>query len=156
MFGEVFAGLGLGLLPVLGVFLVIYGSINPWIFFVSMPPFVLTFNLLFLNEFPDAEADKAGGRRHLVICLGKKNAGIFYSLMTLTVYIWITVGVFLQILPKWALLSLLTLPFGIKAIKGALSDYDDFERLIPAQGANIIVVLGTQALFALGLFLAAL
>ena len=28
----------------------------------GVPAFLMTFNLLFLNEFPDEEADRAGGR----------------------------------------------------------------------------------------------
>ena len=156
MVGEVFAGLGLGLLPVLGVFLVISGKITPLTFFAGVPPFLLTFNLLFLNEFPDAEADKMGGRRHLVIWLGKKKAGILYSIITLSVYAWIICGVIFGIFPAWTLLALFTIPVALKAIQGALKDYDQFEKFIAAQGANVIVVLVTQVLFALGFFISAL
>lgn len=156
MAGEIFAGLGLGLLPVLGVFLVITGKITPLAFFAGFPPFFLTFNLLFLNEFPDLEADRLGGRRHLVIFLGKKRAGILYLITTLITYVCIILGIVLGVLPIWTLLALLTIPIAIKAIKGALTDYDDFEKFISAQGANIFVVLMTQVLFALGFFIAAM
>jgi 1,4-dihydroxy-2-naphthoate octaprenyltransferase len=156
MVGEIFAGLGLGLLPVLGVFLVITGEITPLTFFAGMPPFFLTFNLLFLNEFPDSDADRIGGRRHLVIWLGKKKAGILYAVITLIIYTWIIFGIILGILPVWTLLALLTVPVASRAIKGALKDYNDFEKFIPAQGSNVIVVLATQALFALGFLIAAL
>ena len=156
MIGEIFAGLGLGLLPVLGVFWVITGKITPLTFFAGMPPFFLTFNLLFLNEFPDSDADMIGGRRHLVIWLGKKKAGILYSVITIIMYIWIILGIVLGILPVWTLLALLTIPIAVRAIKGALKDYNDFEKFIPAQGSNVIVVLATQVLFALGFLIAAL
>jgi len=156
MVGEILAGLGLGLLPVLGVFLVIAGKITPLAFFAGFPPFFLTFNLLFLNEFPDSEADRMGGRRHLVIFLGKKKAGVLYLIITTITYVSIIIGIVLRILPIWTLLALLTIPIAIKAIKGALTDYDDFEKFISAQGANIFVVLVTQALFALGFFIAAM
>lgn len=156
MVGEILAGLGLGLLPVLGIFLVITGKITPAAFFAGIPPFFLTFNLLLLNEFPDAEADRLGGRKHLVIFLGKEKAGIVYSITTLVVYLWIISGIIAGIFPVWTLLAMLTLPFGIKAIRGALLDYKDFKKFTPAQGANVIVVLGTQALFALGFFIAAI
>ncbi|MBN2373679.1 prenyltransferase [bacterium] len=154
MVGEILAGLGLGLLPVLGVFLVITGEIAPVAFFAGMPPFFLTFNLLFLNEFPDSEADRIGGRSHLVIFLGKEKAGVLYSIITSLVYLWIISGVIAGIFPAWTMMAILTLPFGIKAMKGALLDYEDFKRFIPAQGANVIVVLATQALFASGFLIA--
>ena len=97
-----------------------------------------------------------GGRRHLVIFLGKKKAGVLYLVTTLISYMCIILGIFLGFLPIWTLLALLTIPIAIKAIKGALTDYDDFEKFISAQGANIFVVLVTQALFALGFFIAAI
>ncbi|MGA1839831.1 MAG: prenyltransferase [bacterium] len=156
LIGEIFAGLGLGLLPVLGVFWVITGKITSLAFFAGMPPFFLTFNLLFLNEFPDSDADMIGGRRHLVIWLGKKKAGILYLVITIITYIWIILGIVIGILPVWTLLALLTIPVAIRAIKGALKDYNDFEKFIPAQGSNVILVLATQALFALGFLIAAL
>ena len=41
-------------------------------------PGLLTALLLFLNEFPDAEADRRGGRRHLVILLGRRKSAVVY------------------------------------------------------------------------------
>jgi 1,4-dihydroxy-2-naphthoate octaprenyltransferase len=156
LLGETAAGLGLGLLPVMGTYLVITGMLTPLAFFASIPPFLLTFNLLFLNEFPDAEADKSGGRHHLVIFLGKEKAGILYAITTLAVYLWIMGGVAARAFPLWTLLAMFTFPVGIRAIKGALVDYNNFEKFIQAQQANVIVVLLTQALFALGFFIGGL
>jgi len=153
--GEMSAGLGLGLLPVVGVFFIITGRVTPLAFFAGVPPFFLTFNLLLLNEFPDAEADRLGGRRHLVILLGKRKAGILYTLITLLTYLWIPFGILMGIFPSWTLLSLFTLPFAARAIKGALADYDHRERFISAQGANVAMVLLTQVLLAVGFFIAA-
>ncbi|MGA1796298.1 MAG: prenyltransferase [bacterium] len=153
--GEMSAGLGLGFLPVVGIYFIITGKVTPLAFFAGVPPFLLTFNLLFLNEFPDAEADRMGGRRHIVIRLGKRKAGILYTFITLLTYLWVPFGILMGIFPSWTLLSLLTLPFAIRAIKGALMDYDQGERLVPAQGANVAMVLLTQALLAVGFFLAA-
>ena len=70
--GEVFAGLGLGLLPVVGTALVQYGVIGPAAWAAGVPAFFMTFNLLLLNEFPDEAADRAGGRKNLVLLLGRK------------------------------------------------------------------------------------
>ena len=65
--GEVFAGLGLGTLPVMGAYFIQAGVFNLPALVAAIPSWVLTHNLLLLNEFPDAEADKEGGRRHIVI-----------------------------------------------------------------------------------------
>ena len=44
--GEIFAGLGLGTLPVLGAALVQRGGLGPAAIAASIPPFFMTFNLL--------------------------------------------------------------------------------------------------------------
>jgi hypothetical protein len=43
----------------------------------------------------------------------------------------------------------------VKAIKGA-RNYDEESKLLPALGANLMVVLGTQALLAVGYIIAAI
>ena len=51
------------------------------------------------------------------------------------------------------MLSLITAPIAYRAIRGVLSSYDDVEALIPAMASNVLVVLSTSALTALGLAL---
>jgi len=114
---------------------------------------LLIANLLLLNEVPDAEADRMGGRRHLPILIGPRGAVIVYSGIVIASYGAIVGGVVTGALPVLALLGLLTLPFGIKAITGALKSYANIEKLIPALGANIIVVLATPLLMAAGVMI---
>ncbi len=76
--GEIFAGLGLGTLPVLGTAVVQGGELGAAAVSASIPPFFMTFNLLLLNEFPDEKADQAGGRRNLVRLLGRTGAARAY------------------------------------------------------------------------------
>ena len=77
--GEVFAGLGLGALPVWGAAWVQGPPPGPGALWAGVPAFLMTFNLLLLNEFPDEEADRAGGRRNLVLLLGRKGAALVYA-----------------------------------------------------------------------------
>ena len=63
--GELFAGLNFGPLLVLGSYFVQTGRYSWEALVASLAPGILTSNLLFLNEFPDREADRKGGRRHL-------------------------------------------------------------------------------------------
>ena len=72
--GEIFAGLGLGALPVLGAAMVQGGDLGPVAVAASVPPFFMTFNLLLLNEFPDEEADRQGGRKNLLHLFGRTGA----------------------------------------------------------------------------------
>ncbi|HUT47522.1 MAG TPA: prenyltransferase [Sedimentisphaerales bacterium] len=151
--GEFWAGLGLGILPVLGTYFVQTGRYSAEAVVASLAPGFLTANLLLLNEFPDVEADKKGGRYNLVIALGPKTAGRLYAgLMALT-YLSIIGGVVLKLMPPASLIGLASIPFALKAISVTLKHCDNIQELIPALKANVITVLGTNALVAVGYFL---
>lgn len=154
--GELFAGLGLGTLPVVGTYYLLSGRIDGVAWLSAVPAGLLTYNLLLLNEFPDAEADAAGGRRHMVVLLGKRKAAWLYTCVEIAVYVTVIAGVVAGWLTPWALLSLGAVFFALKAIRGALTEYDSFEGLIPAQAANVAAVLATNALLAVGYLIAAL
>lgn len=154
--GEIAAGLGLGYLPILGFYYVHTGRLDAAAWVSAIPAGLLTYNLLLLNEFPDAKADAAGGRRHMVILLGKKNARWLYAAVEAGTYVAIVAGVVLGVLTPWALVGLGALLPALKAIKGALADYGSFEGLIPAQGANVGAVLLTNLLLAVGYLVAGL
>jgi len=85
--------------------------------------------------------------------MGKARASIVYSALTLIVYLWIIGGVVAGKMPLFCLIALLTLPFAIKAIQGALK-YQQISRLVPAMGNNVLVVLLTQFLLGIGYILA--
>jgi len=146
-------GLGMGALPVLGAYFVQTGQFNGATIIASVPSFILVHNLLLLNEFPDVEADAKSGRKTTPITWGRKNAGIFYSVMTALVYLWIIGGVVAGQMPKFSLIALLTLPLALKAIRGALK-FEDRGSLMSAMASNVMVVLFTQLLLGIGYILA--
>ncbi len=145
-------GLGMGTLPVLGAYFVQTAEYTWPLVIASIPSGILVHNLLLLNEFPDIEADKKAGRKTLPITMGKARASIVYSVLTMLVYLWITVAAVTGIMPAFSLIALLTLPLGIKAIQGALK-HDEPSKLMPAMGNNVLVVLLTQLLLGIGYIL---
>ncbi len=151
--GEFWAGLGLGMLPVLGTYFVQTGRYSLEAFVVSLAPGFLTVNLLLLNEFPDVEADKKGGRYNLVIALGPRNASRLYAGLMAMTYICIIGGVVFKLMPPLTLIGLVSIPFALKAISVTFKHYDNIQELIPALKANVITVLSTNALVAVGYFL---
>jgi len=145
-------GVGLGALPVLGTYFVQTTDYTIPAIIASIPSGILVHNLLLLNEFPDVKADKKAGRRTLPITMGKKNAGIVYSALTLLIYLWIIAWVAARIMPVFCLIALLTLPLAIKAIQGALKP-ENMKRLVPAMANNVLVILVTQLLLGIGYIL---
>ena len=146
-------GVGLGALPVLGVYFIQTASYTLPAIVASIPSGILVHNLLLLNEFPDAEADKEAGRKTLPITMGKAKASVVYSALTVVVYLWIIGSVVAGLMPAFSLIALLTLPFAIKAIQGALK-YQDTSKLMSAMANNVLVVLLTQLLLGIGYLLA--
>ncbi len=152
--GELVAGLGLGTLPIIGTYFIQTGYFNHEIFVVSLIPGLLTANLLFLNEFPDYEADKMVNRYNLVIALGKKKASILYILIISLVYFMIIGAVISGIMPYQALLALITIIFGLKAIICIYRNYDNkIVKMIPALKYNVLMILGIDFLLSIGYFL---
>jgi len=150
---EFCAGLGMGTLPVLGIHIILTQGFSYSALYATIPSGILVCNLLLLNEFPDVEADKIGKRKTLPIILGKDTAARIYTALTFLVYMWIILGVTLQIMPPFTLIALLTLPMAFKAIGGSFA-HKDASKMMPAQGANVMVVLFTQFLLGVGYILA--
>jgi len=144
--------LGLGFLPVLGMYFSQTGMYTWHAVIASMPSGFLVHNLLLLNEFPDVEADKVADRRTLPITLGCRGAAIVYTIFTVMVYIWIIGAVIFRAMPVFTLLALLTLPLAVKAIRGSFK-YNDRAQLVPALASNVMVVLLTPLLIAAGYIL---
>ena len=151
--GEFWAGLGLGMLPVLGTYFVQTGHYSVEAVVASLAPGFLTANLLFLNEFPDVEADKKGGRYNLVIALGPKMAGRLYAGLIALTYLSIIGGVVFKLMPPLSLIAFNSIIFAFRAVRVTLKHYDNVPELLPALKANVLTVLVTNAFMALGYFL---
>lgn len=136
-FGELSVGLGFGPVMVLGSYYVQAHQISWLPFLASIPIGILIALVLYINEFPDYEADKQAGKRTLVVILGKKKAVKVYYLLLGFVYLWVILGVISKNFPYFALIIFITLPLCIKAIRVAKSNYDKIYELLPANAATI-------------------
>jgi 1,4-dihydroxy-2-naphthoate octaprenyltransferase len=146
-------GLGFGLM-VLGSYVTQSGDYHVSSVLVSLVAGLLIANLLLINEFPDVEADRPAGRKHLPIILGRAKAAWIYCAIAVMAYAVIVVGVAIESLPLWALLGLATLPLGVKAMAGTLRHHSDIPRLMPSLGMNVMSVLLTPTLMSVGIIIA--
>lgn len=146
---EAVAGSGFGFMG-LGVYVTQTGVIDGTGISVLVPITILVALLLLLNEFPDADADKMAGRRHLVIMLGKRTSAMIYVLGLVATYASIIVAVATGAAPFVALVSLITIPIAYKAARIALKNYDEIPKLVPALALNVMVILSTILLLAAG------
>jgi len=153
--GELFAGLGLGAVPVWGAAMVQGGTPGAAAFAAAIPAFFMTFNLLLLNEFPDESADRMGGRRNLVLLFGRTAAAHIYAAAALMTPAAIVAAVALRALPLHCLIAALPSLFLIRPLRWAFVDSAQAVP-IPALADNVIWNLLTNALLALALAIAIL
>jgi 1,4-dihydroxy-2-naphthoate octaprenyltransferase len=151
--GEVAAGFGLGAGPVIGAGLVQGGGWSTAAAAASIPAFCMTFNLLLLNEFPDEEADRRGGRRNLIILFGRTTAAWIYVIAGLATPAAIVIAVVLKVLPVPCLVAALPSLLLVKPLRWAFKDPSE-PVPIPAMGANVVWNLATNAVVAIALVVA--
>lgn len=154
MLGEISAGLGLGALPVIGAYMVQAVAISPGSLVLSFSAGLLTFNLLLLNEFPDTEADRAGGRRNIVLALGAGRAAWVYASVNIAVYGSLLLFALLGEVPPLSVLGLLTVPLAYRAASAAFRGPEAREAFVRGQRTNVMMLLATNALVVLGIVLA--
>jgi 1,4-dihydroxy-2-naphthoate octaprenyltransferase len=148
-------GLGFGTLMVVGTDVAVSGAHHRATYVASLVPLLLVSGLLFLNQFPDVEADRAVGRRHIPMLWGRPRAARLFAMLALGPQAVVLVAVALRVLPPQALLMLLALPLAVVVVRGALRDADDLPALVPTMGRNVALTLVTPLLLAVGLWWAA-
>ncbi|MBN1567350.1 MAG: prenyltransferase [Acidobacteria bacterium] len=144
-------GLGFGTLMVNGTYFALTGEFSWTALLISFVPFFLVSNLLLLNQFPDVEADKTVGRRHLPITVGRKASAVIFAAFVAATYLTIILGVAIKLTPLWTLIALVSLIFALPAAKGALAHPDNLAKLGASMGQNVLSNLIAPILVGIGL-----
>lgn len=147
-------GLAFGPLMVLGTHFVLTGSYSLTALLASLIPGFLVSDLLLLNQFPDVEADRTVGRRHLPILLGRRNVARIYILFLAASYFPLFLGYALGVFPVHVFFALATTVIAVQTSRGVLRYSEEMKSLVPYLGKNVIIDLATPALFAIGLMIA--
>ena len=154
--GEIAVGLGFGPLMTMGTYLVLTGDIS-WIsFLIGLPIGFLILLVLYINQFPDMEADASVGKDHWVVRLGRKKARIGYPLILMITYASAVMMIPFGVMPALSLIFLITIPLAYKASKIVLANADNVRALIPAQALTIQIHLIGGLLLAGGIALSAI
>ncbi|GAB2783510.1 1,4-dihydroxy-2-naphthoate octaprenyltransferase [Halomonas shantousis] len=146
-------GLGFGPVMVLGTTLALGGQLDATAVFASLVAMALTSELLLVNQFPDIDADRRIGRRHLPIVLGIPACARIASGLLIGAYLGVAAASITGIFPLAALIALLPLPAALR-VAWQLRHADEGPRyLLPVLGLNVATLLGTLLLLGLALLL---
>jgi 1,4-dihydroxy-2-naphthoate octaprenyltransferase len=151
--GELFVGLNFGPLAVLGAHYVQAGHLSPAALMASVPVGLLIAAVLYINEFPDYEADKQVKKKTMIVIFGPERARYGYIILIALTYAAVAAFVAGGGLPAWALLGLLTLPLAAKAVAVLMRNYREPYQLIPANALTVLVHFATAILLSVGLAL---
>jgi 1,4-dihydroxy-2-naphthoate octaprenyltransferase len=150
--GEVAVAMNFGVLSVLGAYYVQAQRLSWEAVLASVPVGLLITAILWINEFPDFNADKAVGKTHWVVRLGRKKSAFVFTIMMGLVYASI---ILLGLLypSRWVLIGLLTLPLSIKVVVNALKHYDQIPLLVPSNAGTVMAHMLTGVLLCVGYLL---
>jgi len=146
-------GIGFGPCMVMGTYYALQGFYDWTSLAASLVPLFLVSNLLLLNQYPDVEVDRLVGRRHFPILIGRLKSTYIYASFVIAMYICVFAAVYMHLLPLLALISVFPFFIVVRIIRGLLKDSDQIANVIPLMGQNVIYILLTPLLLAVGLFI---
>jgi 1,4-dihydroxy-2-naphthoate octaprenyltransferase len=149
-FGEIMVAANYGLLMTLGAYYVQSNTITWTATLASLPVAGLIALVLFINEFPDYNADSRTGKRTLVVRIGRAWAARLYAVLALSPFVVAAVLVATGVAPLPSLACLAGIPLVLSATRIVLQHHSEPFELAPANALTAIAHLTTGLLFALG------
>ena len=149
--GELLIGLNFGPLMVAGSALVQTGQLLPEAFLAGIPIGFLIAAVVYMNEFPDYDSDKATGKNTLIVVFGPEKARAGYVALVASAFASIVILAFNGTVPMLSLIALLAVYFGFTATR-TLYKYYNNRLLQPANWGTIIMHSITGVLFCIGIW----
>jgi 1,4-dihydroxy-2-naphthoate polyprenyltransferase len=150
--GELFVAIK-GAMIVLGTLYVQNAVLEPAALYVGAIVGILSATVLFINSFPDYEADRSKGRHTLVIILGRKTGSSIFPIFIITAYALIVGGIFLGFTKIYSLVSFASIPVAIKSILSLRKEPESIEKIVPAMASAITYSRITGFLLAISFIL---
>jgi 1,4-dihydroxy-2-naphthoate octaprenyltransferase len=154
--GEICIFFAFGPFITLGAYYVMSGSLSWSAFALGFPQGFFIAAVIWINQFPDYEADRDAGKKNLVVRLGLKLSRYPYCIIMLAAFITVIFLVGIVGLTCLAMLSFIAFPLAFKAMKILWREYLSYEGLIPAQALTIQTLIAHGVLLSLGLVLSRL
>ena len=114
---------------------------------------ILSSFVLFITSFPDHDADKAKGRKTLVINLGKQKACTLFWVFPIIFYSVSIFAIIIGVFPIFCLIILSTIPLVIKFGKKLKQNYEKLDKLLPIMSSTLVFSRVTGILLVAGFLL---
>ncbi len=154
--GDLVCFLGSGPFPVLGTYFLFTSTVSWAAALAGVVVGLLVDAILYIGNVPDAEADRAVGKRTLSTLLGRRAVRLLGPLYYGAAFGLLVLGVLLGVFPVWALLALATLPLAVRILLLTGRHYDNLPRFAPAILMTVQTFAGSTVLLGLSLIIARL
>jgi 1,4-dihydroxy-2-naphthoate octaprenyltransferase len=153
--GELAVATAYGPVIAVGTYLVQRNTIDAPVLLASIPLGIAIGAFLWINEFPDARADAAAGKRTLVVRLGRPRAARVYGVIVAAAYAAVFMLPFFG-LPAATWLGLVGAPLSISAAKILLANPETPREIVPAQAQTLLAFVVMAAGVGAGFITAAI
>jgi len=147
--GETAIFFAFGPLVTLGTYYVMSGSLSWPAFAVGAPQGFFIAGVIWINQFPDYEADRKTGKKNLVVKLGPSLSRCLYCAIMAMGFISVFFLIRAPGISPAVLISFAAFPLAFKAMRILWREYLSHTGIVPAQALTI------QTLIAHGLLLSA-
>ena len=151
--GDLICFLGSGPFPVVGTFFLFSGRVTWAAVLAGIVAGLWVDAILYIGNVPDAQADRAVGKRTLSTILGRKAVRTLAPMYYGTAFALVVLSVALGLFPLWALLSLLTLPILVRVLVITRKHYDRIPEFAPAILMTVQVFAISTVLLGVGFVL---
>ncbi len=110
----------------------------------------MMWSMIIINEIPDYEEDRRGGKWNLVAMFGRKTAVKLYTGGLAAAYAVLLASILMKVTPYLTLLGFASLPLTLRSLRILTANYGDRMKLIPANLTMIQVHLLTGSSLILG------
>jgi 1,4-dihydroxy-2-naphthoate octaprenyltransferase len=151
--GEIVIFFAFGPLVTLGTHYVITGSLSSTAFMMGIPQGFFIAAVIWINQFPDYEADRKSGKINLVVRLGPGAARYAYCAMVSAAFLSVILIIAGGGVSFLAMFSFIAFPLAFRAMRILWREYLSHEGIVPAQALTIQTLIAHGVLLAFGIFL---
>ncbi|HBJ75998.1 MAG TPA: hypothetical protein DDY86_11075 [Syntrophaceae bacterium] len=138
-FGELGLLVNFGPVIVLGAYYVQARTLALEPLIASLVPGLLMWSMIIINEIPDYEADRRGGKWNLVARFGRKTGALLYTIGLALAYGILILAAPARVLSPLTLLGFISLPFAVRSLAVMRRHLNDPPAMAPANLAMIKV-----------------
>jgi 1,4-dihydroxy-2-naphthoate octaprenyltransferase len=141
--GEVILCVGLGMMPVIGAYLIQTGDLTRMVYIASLPLVVSTGLWVWISELISRTEDERTGRNTIVMIFTPRFSGRFVTLiLTILLYVTLVLAVFARSsLNPLSLIALLSFGLALKIVTISWNEYANVKKMLKVRRYAFIIHL---------------